>query len=460
MIVRDDILFFIDNDVNKQGKYLDECPIKHPKALLETSYDKVVLMSAKIEEMKKQLFNMGISRKLIWTYQQYFSEIYRGILKIVHYRKREFFPKKSVLIITTELGYSGGILAALRAAQVLSSRNYTVVLCAPKGDDRLLEEIADDNYSVILCPSLYYISDTELFWIKQFDFVLVNVFQMLQCACEISRVKPVMWWVHEPLSLYNTRHSYDEYDNLKAMKNVHVYAVSKVAKKNFEYYYPDKVSGILSLGIPDEYIEESQENNADKKVVFATIGGISEIKGQIFFAKAVSYFSLEERSNAEFWIIGKTNENTLYYQKLKQACSFIPQIKFVGELTREELRCKYREIDVVVCASLEETLSIAVIEGMMHKKICITTSNTGIAEYIDDGVNGFICDVGDSVQLYERMSWIMKNRNNLDNIRINARKTYEEYFSMEQFGDRLEKEIVAVSQSDVAFKDEIINKGV
>ena len=324
----------------------------------------------------------------------------------------------------------------------------------------MLEEIADDNYSVILCPSLYYISDTELFWIKQFDFVLVNVFQMLQCACEISRVKPVLWWVHEPLSLYNTRHSYDEYDSLKAMKNVHVYAVSKVAKKNFEYYYPDKVSGILSLGIPDEYIEKSQKNNADKKFVFATIGGISEIKGQIFFAKAVGYFSLEERSNAEFWIIGKTNENTLYYQKLKQACSFIPQIKFVGELTREELRCKYREIDVVVCASLEETLSMAVIEGMMHKKICITTSNTGIAEYIDDGVNGFICDVGDSVQLYERMSWIMKNRNNLDNIRINGRKTYEEYFSMEQFGDRLEKEIVAVSQSDIAFKDEIINKGV
>ena len=119
MIVKDDILFFIDNDVNKQGKYLDECPIKHPKALLETSYDKVVLMSAKIEEMKKQLFDIGISRKLIWTYQQYFSEIYRGILKIVHYRRREFFPKKSVLIITTELGYSGGILAALRAAQVL-----------------------------------------------------------------------------------------------------------------------------------------------------------------------------------------------------------------------------------------------------------------------------------------------------------------------------------------------------
>jgi 3-methyladenine DNA glycosylase Tag len=36
------------------------------------------------------------------------------------------------------------------------------------------------------------------------------------------------------------------------------------------------------------------------------------------------------------------------------------------------------------------------------------------------------------------MRWCVENRDKLDAIGQNARKTYEAYFSMEKFGERLE----------------------
>lgn len=99
-----------------------------------------------------------------------------------------------------------------------------------------------------------------------------------------------------------------------------------------------------------------------------------------------------------------------------------------------------RVIDVVVCAS-EETLSLTIVEGMMNSKICITTDNTGIAEYIEDGVNGFICKAGNADSLAEKMKYIIDHFNELDEVRKNARKTYEKFFTLDILGENLEREL-------------------
>lgn len=99
----------------------------------------------------------------------------------------------------------------------------------------------------------------------------------------------------------------------------------------------------------------------------------------------------------------------------------------------------YSYIDVVLNPSRQDTGPIVVTEGMMYSKVCVTTNVTGMAQYIEDGKNGFICNVEDPDSLHQKISWIISHKDELNKIRKNARLTYEKYFTMEKFGERLEK---------------------
>ena len=88
---------------------------------------------------------------------------------------------------------------------------------------------------------------------------------------------------------------------------------------------------------------------------------------------------------------------------------------------------------------MEETMSIVTTEGMMYGKLCIVSDRTGMADYIKEGENGFICKVGDVVNLYEKIRYIIHNREKLLEIGKRARKTYEEYFTMDRFEENLNR---------------------
>ena len=75
----------------------------------------------------------------------------------------------------------------------------------------------------------------------------------------------------------------------------------------------------------------------------------------------------------------------------------------------------------------------------MHGKICITTDATGMADYITDGENGFVCGAGNADELADKMNYVLNYSEELKDMRKRARETYEKYFSMENFGDKLEK---------------------
>lgn len=149
---------------------------------------------------------------------------------------------------------------------------------------------------------------------------------------------------------------------------------------------------------------------------------------------------LEDTRESEFWIIGKRYDQC-FYKKIKKMAIGIKSVKILGEMTREEIDRAFHKIDVLVCASHEETLSMTVIEAMMYGKVCITTDATGVAQYIENGVNGFVIPSNNADALKEKLEWILKNITSLEGIRKNARKTYEKSFNMQVFGRNLEREL-------------------
>lgn len=438
-IPAEDIVSFIDNDTKKQGSYLNGIQINALKYIFNISYDKIVLMSTKQQEMKSQLLGMGISEDLIWTWKRYQFECLRGVLKLYCYHEEQNTSKERILIVSQHLTYDGAAMAAVHAVKALQLRKYQVALAAPSGNEAFIEEMSGrGGINIIICPAICYSDQTDMYWIKQFDAVLVNVFSMLPCAYEICKFKPVLWWLHEVKSDCATfRDAFSQYGDLSEMQHISIAAVSEIAKCNFEMYYPGRVNYIMPYGIPDEYAPVTNELTAEK-FTFAIIGPICERKAQKIFIQAVLNFSKEELNNLEFLLIGACSTNE-YCKEVKKLAEEVPQIKLTGQLTREEMKMVYQKIDVVVCASMEETMSIAITEGMMHGKVCITTDSTGIADYITNGENGFICRTGDTKSLWNSMKWVVEHRSQLHSIGEHARETYLKNFTMESFGERLEK---------------------
>ena len=361
---QDCIIAFLDNNKLVQGQQVDGITIYAPHEIHNQSYDKVVLMSIHAAKMKKQLLELGVSEDRIWTWRRYESEYSRGVLKLFCHREKNQKFKKSILLLSTDLNYNGGSIAAVNAVRALQLQGYRVILATPFGDEKFMNEVSRQDVNIVLCPAINYLEEEEKYWIEQFDIVIVNVFQMISCACEISKFKPVLWWIHEPSMSYSNIYEriqveFSQYNNLAAMERVNVAAVSKIAKTNFEEYYPEKVKYVLPYGIPDEYVSD-MDGFASEKITFAIIGAIEERKDQKTFIQAVLKFTSDERNRLEFLIIGADSSDAAYCNEIRELSKEVPQIKLMGRLTREEMKKIYSKIDVVVCASLEETMSLKI----------------------------------------------------------------------------------------------------
>ena len=434
-----EIVAFLDNNPKLQGQKMDGVLILAPGNVSRLSYDKIVLMSASEEAMKDQLLKLGIDRKDIWYWEQLASEICRGEFKLYCGGNYADSCKKKILIVSSHLNYTGGPLAAVYAARVLQERGYAVFVAAPSGDEAFIEEMTEGGIRIVLCPALPYIHSEELAWIELFDAVLVNVFPMIPSACEISRIKPVLWWIHESeRKLYeNILHRFEGQVGGQQLEKVNIRAVSRVAQNRFNYCFPDRIRELLSYGIPDEKKENSFSYRAEP-LVFAIIGMVHQGKAQDVFVRAVTQLPREEKRNLQFLIIGPIGTDA-YAGSIREMASEEPSIKITGLLTRSEIHKAFEKIDVVVCPSLEDSLPIVVTEGMMYGKICIVSEATGTADYIKHGKNGLICKAGDPEDLCEKMRWVIGNRENLQEMGNAARQVYEKYFTMDRFGDQLEK---------------------
>lgn len=434
-----EIIAFSDNNPILWNQEVDGIMVIPPDMIAGCECDRILIMSIHVCDIYKQLLLLGIEEAKIIIWDRFYKGQLHTNLKIPESIRNGVCNKK-VLIVSQILGYDGGAFAAIYAASALQQNGMSVILLVPGGNKKLIEETVKGGIDVIIQPSLPYIMKADKPWIGQFDAVIVNLLTMIESAYEISKFCPVLWWIHEASACYRpVMLQYPSAKHVNDMPGIHICAVSSIAMNNFNHFFGiGRCKKILTIGIPDmANLEETIHANKDSTVV-AIIGSVNSLKAQDIFLEAV--LMLEDTRESEFWIIGKRYDQC-FYKKIKKMAIGIKSVKILGEMTREEIDRAFHKIDVLVCASHEETLSMTVIEAMMYGKVCITTDATGVAQYIENGVNGFVIPSNNADALKEKLEWILKNITSLEGIRKNARKTYEKSFNMQVFGRNLEREL-------------------
>jgi len=434
IIPSNNIIGFLDNDIRKKGEKVFGKIVYMPNECRKFEYDYILIVSDKYEsEMRSQLLSERVISSKILNWKQYVKKFLRE--NYIEYLM-ESINKFDTLIVSNYLDYTGAPMTAIYAAYALQNKGKKVVLCAENIDEKLERELRG-KINIVLIPSIMFIINCKLkSIILQCNNVLVNTFVMYPVVCRIGTEKNILWWIHESKENFESRGNLSNSITKDLQQKVSIMAVSKIAKNNFNIYFPNMIKGVMSYGIPDKK-RKSTAKRTDK-VIFALIGSITVRKAQDIYIEAVKKLSSEDKIRAEFYIIGKPVKNN-YAEKILEEIKGMDNVFITGEMTRTELHSFFDKIDIVVCPSREDPLPIVMTEAMMHMKPCIASDSTGTAEYIRDGINGFICKTGDIIDLRNKMQRFIRKPELIKPMGEEARKTYEEYFTMEVFSNRLDE---------------------
>lgn len=426
------IVALVDNDPELIGTIVDGYAVESPEHVRRYSYDFIILMSDSALAMRHQMIGMGIEQKKLVHYRDYIGNFPQETPTIAIGE-----PEKRVLILSNDFGYHGGSVAGLSLARVLAHHGLKVTIAVPSADKRFLREISFPSIRVVLVENLGFLSSENLKWTDAYAYVFANTIEMVRCAVKLAEKHKVYLWLHESIDSY-AGYEYWIDEIAKGIKRdyLHIGAVSDVARENFEKIYKTHTEvEILPYGIEDQY-GKKDSYDVDGILTFAVIANHTPLKGLDVLLSALHLLSREQKAWFKIFVAGKTYDND-YANKIRNEIVQENNASYLGELSREKMFELYSKADVVIIPSRRETMSLAATEAMMMKKPCIISDSAGMAEYIIHQWNGLVFKNESPEELADRIVWCIENRKLLKEIGENARKTYEEHFTMEKFGQRV-----------------------
>lgn len=99
--------------------------------------------------------------------------------------------------------------------------------------------------------------------------------------------------------------------------------------------------------------------------------------------------------------------------------------------TRTDVMNIISSLDCYVLPSIYEGFPVTNLEIMCNERIVIATDVGGNNEVIEDGVNGFLIEAKSSDAIQKKIEYILENKEKLEKMNKNARKTIEDKFNID-----------------------------
>lgn len=186
---------------------------------------------------------------------------------------------------------------------------------------------------------------------------------------------------------------------------------------------------IISMGVDlkmfgSKYRMDDFFGQKEKKVILF-VGRLAEKKGVTYLIDA-----MKKIENAILVIVG---EGPLNNQLKKQALYKGDQIKFLGAKSHEELKTLLASADIFVAPSItanngdSEGLGLVLLEAMASGLPVVATRSGGIVQIIEDGINGFLVEEKNSMQLAEAISQILSDDEIIERFKEKGFETIKKY---------------------------------
>ena len=213
---------------------------------------------------------------------------------------------------------------------------------------------------------------------------------------------------------------------LRKAKKVTV--VSEHLKNIVKQLVPEIEPEVISMGVDTtrfgrQYYQPNYFGQGDKKVVLF-VGRLAEVKGVKYLIEAMKSI------DAMLVIVG---DGDLKEELMRQASEQGPKIIFLGAKTHEELPSIYASSDVFVMPSVTasdggtEGFGLVIIEAMASGLPIVASNSGGIAQTIQNDVNGLLCEERNVKQLAESINKVIKDKELGDKLLQEGKETLRNY---------------------------------
>ena len=196
-----------------------------------------------------------------------------------------------------------------------------------------------------------------------------------------------------------------------------IHVPTPLCLRSFEKYCSFDVSKkirITRYGFNFPSVNQRRKNlTRSDTIKFLFAGTLSVRKG--FF----DYCTISKKvtaMDASFTAVGRHDNDT---KKITE--KFEPNILIKTSQSKEELFTLYYQHDVLIICSYEEGLSMIIPEALSQGMIIIGTSDSGLDEYITNGVNGFILNAGNIDEFLDIIFALLKDPDVINKMRDNIK---------------------------------------
>jgi len=178
--------------------------------------------------------------------------------------------------------------------------------------------------------------------------------------------------------------------------------------------------------------------------VLGFIGSFYDYEGLDILVKAFAIIN-KKRSDLKLLMVGSGYQGQ--HEKLKSLCSSLgldSNITFTGRVHHSDVNSYYSVIDIFIYPRRSMRITELVtplkpLEAMSMEKIVLGSSVGGIAELVENGMNGFLFKPDDEASLADTVLEVVDKTENLDSMGARARKYVRENRDWDKIVKRYEK---------------------
>lgn len=201
-----------------------------------------------------------------------------------------------------------------------------------------------------------------------------------------------------------------------------LYQFYDISEKNIKTVY-------LPAPIEEIEIKDSNKIEFNSKYIISFVGGNFQRKGLLQLIEAVGLLK-KEGLNIKIVVAGKDKNQKIIEEWIANK-HFNELVEFKGHLKKDMVKQLIMNSDVFVMPSITEAYGLVYLEAMALGVPVIGTKEGGTKEIIHDGINGFLCNPFDVIEISNKIKMALDKRIRKKLIE-NGYKTLER-FSKKQF---------------------------
>ncbi|MCI8338085.1 MAG: glycosyltransferase [Lachnospiraceae bacterium] len=342
---------------------------------------------------------------------------------------------KRILLLFHNLEIEGAPITLANAGRILVEEGYEVAAFSPSSGEmagRL------DKAIELTCADFDYDEYPEEYdaFFKGFDLVIANTIMMYRIVERLEGEVPLIWYLHEGRLIkdYFIKIIPGLREILRNTANVVV--VSRHVK---EFLLEENL--VDDCFVVENFVEdhvadmggEAPSRTGGRKVL-TLIGTVNYNKGFDLAIQAFHQLDEKDKEKIHLNFVGKISDQSYYGDCLKVLDEGDP-ITWTESVQGQEKWALFRDTDVFLVPSRDESSSLVALEACMCKKPLILSQNVG-AKYMVSPENGWIFPNEDVEALADILRQVILS-DDLDSMGEASRRKYEKYATENIFREKI-----------------------